>query len=76
MSYPQTTSHEAMVSTNAPSDPTMIAIVHESKLETLPAQVYADLQRCESYYHRGNYYITVPTRLYRQWPALSPAVVP
>ena len=56
--------------TTGAAQPPMLLIVPESRLEDLPAIVYAGIQACAAAYHAGKYFIEVPASLYAQWPAI------
>ena len=54
-----------------PADPPMILVVPDTKVDALPAAVRADLNRCESAYSRGTWFVTVPAEVYRAWPVVD-----
>lgn len=53
-----------------PDPPSMIVIIPDSRLEDLPAVVYAGIQACAAAYHAGRYFIEVPHTLYATWPVI------
>lgn len=56
--------------------PPMILVIPESRLEDLPAVVYAGIQACAAAYHAGRYYVEVPHALYAAWPVIRLEGVP
>lgn len=62
--------------TTTAAPPPMILVVPESRLEDLPAIVYAGIQTCAAAYHAGKYFVEVPHALYAAWPAIRLDGVP
>lgn len=58
------------------AQPPLLLIIPESRLEDLPAIVYAGIQGCAAAYHAGKYYIEVPHALYAAWPVIRLEGVP
>lgn len=57
------------IPTTDAAQPPMLLIVPESRLEDLPAIVYAGIQACAAAYSRGRWFVEVPHALYAAWPA-------
>lgn len=48
--------------------PTLILIIPQAALDTMPAATMAGIRGCEAQYHAGRYYVTVPAEVYAAWP--------
>lgn len=50
--------------------PTLILIIPEARLATLPAAIYGSIQSCFGLYKGGRYYVSVPQSIYAAWPKM------